>query len=126
MRLLLDTVAFVMAVKFPERLSRRALRAIKNTGNVREFSAISLAEIATKDATGKLGFTREDVLQGISDLQLRLLPFTADHALGMFDLPLHHRDPFDRQIIAQALTEDMPVVTCDEQFRLYESLKVIW
>ena len=65
MRLLLDTVAFVMAVKFPERMSRRALRAVQNVGNVREFSAISLTEIATKDATGKLGFTREDVLQGI-------------------------------------------------------------
>ena len=61
-----------------------------------------------------------------ADLQLHLLPFTADHALGMFDLPLHHRDPFDRQIIAQALTENIPVVTCDEQFRLYKSLKVIW
>jgi PIN domain nuclease of toxin-antitoxin system len=125
-RLLLDTVAFVMAVKFPERLSRRALRAIKNMGNVRELSAISLTEIAAKDAIGKLAFTREDVLRGIDDLQLRLMPFTADHALSMFDLPLHHRDPFDRQIIAQALTENAPVVTCDEQFRLYKSLKVIW
>lgn len=126
MRLLLDTVAFVMAVKFPERMSRKALRAVQNVGNVREFSAISLTEIATKDATGKLGFTREDVLQGIADLQLRLLPFTADHALGMFDLPLHHRDPFDRQIIAQALAENIPVVTCDQQFRLYKPLRVIW
>lgn len=126
MRLLLDTVAFVMAVKFPERMSRKALRAVQNVGNVREFSAISLTEIATKDATGKLEFTREDALQGIADLQLRLLPFTADHALGMFDLPMHHRDPFDRQIIAQALAENIPVVTCDQQFRLYKPLRVIW
>ena len=126
MRLLLDTVAFVMAVKFPERMSRKALRAVQNVGNVREFSAISLTEIATKDATEKLEFTREDALQGIADLQLRLLPFTADHALGLFDLPMHHRDPFDRQIIAQALAENIPVVTCDEQFRLYKPLKVLW
>ena len=55
-----------------------------------------------------------------------LLPFTEDHALNMFELPLHHRDPFDRQIIAQALAENIPVVTGDEQFRLYKPLSVIW
>jgi PIN domain nuclease of toxin-antitoxin system len=115
-----------MAVKFPERLSPKALRIVRGAGDVREFSAISLTEIATKDATGKLAFTRADLLQGIADLQLSLLPFTADHALDLFDLPLHHRDPFDRQIIAQALYENIPVVTCDQQFRLYKPLTVIW
>jgi PIN domain nuclease of toxin-antitoxin system len=126
MRVLLDTVAFIMAVKSPERLSRLALRAVQNTGDVRELSVVSLTEIATKSAKGRLTFTREDVLQGISDLQLRLLPYTADHALGLFSVPLHHSDPFDRQIIAQALAEDIPVITSDQQFRLYKPLKVIW
>ena len=126
MRILLDTVAFIMAVKFPERLSRVAFRAVQNPGAVREISVISLTEIATKSAKGRLTFTREDVLQAISDLQLRLLPYTGDHALGLFRLPLHHRDPFDRQIIAQALAEDIPVITSDQQFRLYKPLRVIW
>jgi PIN domain nuclease of toxin-antitoxin system len=125
-RLLLDTVTFIMAVKFPERLSRRTRRAVQNPANVRELSSISLAEIAAKDATGKLAFTREDVLQGIADLQLRLLPLTADHAFHLFDLPLHHRDPFDRLIIAQALSEKLPVFTCDQQFGLYKGLTLVW
>jgi PIN domain nuclease of toxin-antitoxin system len=125
-RLLLDTVAFIMAVKSPERLSRKALRSVQDMGNLRELSVISLTEIATKVGAGKLEFPRGDVLQGIADLQLRLLPCTADHALDLFDLPLHHRDPFDRLIIAQALAENIAVVTCDPQFRLYRGLAVVW
>jgi PIN domain nuclease of toxin-antitoxin system len=125
-RLLLDTVTFIMAVKSPERLSRKALRAVQNPANVRELSAISVAEIAAKDVAGKLAFAKADVLQGIADLQLRLLPLTADHAFHLFDMPLHHRDPFDRLIIAQALSENLPVVTCDQQFGLYKGLTVVW
>ncbi len=126
MRLLLDTVAFIMAAKHPERLSRNAKRALQNANNVRELSVISLSEIATKNATGKLLFNKDDVFQTLSDMQLRLMHFTVDHATEMFWLPLHHRDPFDRQIIAQALAENVPIVTCDEQFRLYNDLTVIW
>ena len=124
--MLLDTVTFIMAVQSPDRLSPKALQVLHNTGDLRELSAISLTEIAMKTGVGKLTFSREDVLQGIADLQLRLLTFTAQHALDLFRLPMHHRDPFDRQIIAQALAEEIPVVTCDQQFRLYKPLNVIW
>jgi PIN domain nuclease of toxin-antitoxin system len=125
-RVLLDTVTFIMAVKSPELLSRAALRIVQSPGDLRELSAISITEIATKNAIGKLTFSREDVLQGITDLQLRLLPYTSDHALNLFGIALHHRDPFDRQMIAQAITEGIPLVTCDPQFRLYKGLQVIW
>jgi len=52
--------------------------------------------------------------------------YTAEHAFGLFALPLHHGDAFDRQIIAQALVENIPIVTADEKFKLYKGLKVIW
>jgi PIN domain nuclease of toxin-antitoxin system len=55
-----------------------------------------------------------------------VLPYTSDHAFQLFTLPRHHNDPFDRQIIAQALLEDIPVVTPDDKFSLYKGLKVIW
>ena len=64
--------------------------------------------------------------KGTADLRLRILPYTSDHAFRLFDLPLHHADPFDRQIIAQALVERVRVVTPDENFRLYKGLDVIW
>jgi PIN domain nuclease of toxin-antitoxin system len=57
---------------------------------------------------------------------LRVLPYTGEHALWLFDVPSHKADPFDRQIIRQALVENVPVVTPDEAFGLYEGLKVIW
>jgi len=58
--------------------------------------------------------------------RLRILPYTAHHAFYLFHLPPHHADPFDRQIIAQAVCEKIPVVTCDEKFSLYKDLKVLW
>ena len=126
MRLLLDTVTFLWWVSSPAQLSRRAMSALRNESTVREISAISLSEIAIKSAKGKLTFGQDDLNAGIASLRVRVLPYTAEHAFRLFDLPLHHADPFDRQIIAQALAESIPVVTSDETFRLYQGLRVIW
>jgi PIN domain nuclease of toxin-antitoxin system len=126
MRLLLDTVTFIWAVHSPERISRMAMSALESAGAVRELSSTSMAEIAIKHARNKIAFHPDDLAAGTRDLQIRVLPFTADHAFHLFRLPLHHPDPFDRQLIAQAMSEEIPVVTCDEKFELYKGLKVIW
>src|SRR5579863_10348536 len=124
MRLLLDTAVLIYAVESPERLSKRAASVLKNTQNVLELSTISLAEIAIKAALGMLKLSPALVRQAVQDLDIRTLPYTAEHAFELFALPLHHGDPFDRQIIAQALSEQIPVVTPDEKFALYRGLKV--
>jgi PIN domain nuclease of toxin-antitoxin system len=126
MRIILDTVTFLWAVSAPERLSRAAMSALQKGTAVREISVVSLTEIAVKQARGKLTFPKADAIAGVADLQLRVLPYTAEHAFRLFDLPPHHADPFDRHIAAQALVENVPVVTPDEAFNLYEGLKVIW
>jgi PIN domain nuclease of toxin-antitoxin system len=126
MRLILDTVTFIWAVTTPERLSRAAMSALRKGTAVREISVVSLTEIAVKQARGKLTFGKADAMAGVADLRLRILPYAAGHAFRLFDLPAHHADPFDRQLIAQALVENVPVVTPDEAFTLYEGLKVIW
>jgi PIN domain nuclease of toxin-antitoxin system len=126
MRLILDTVTFIWAVSTPERLSRAAISALRKASAVRELSVVSLTEIAVKQTRGKLTFSRADATTGIADLQLRILPYSSEHAFRLFDLPTHHADPFDRQIVAQALTEDVAVVTPDESFHLYKGLKVVW
>lgn len=126
MRLILDTVTFIWAVTTPERLSRAAMSALRRGTAVREISVVSLTEIAVKQARGKLTFGKTDAMAGVADLRLRVLPYAAEHALRLFDLPTHHADPFDRQLIAQALVENVPVVTPDEAFTLYEGLKVRW
>jgi PIN domain nuclease of toxin-antitoxin system len=126
MRLLLDTVTFIWAIGSSERLSLKATSAMKPESTVVEISSISLSEIAVKHTKGKLNLPKADVLAALENLKVRVLPYTAAHAYVLFGLPLHHADPFDRQIIAQALIEDIPVVTADEKFRLYKGLKVIW
>ena len=126
MRLLLDTATFIWAVSSPEKISRVAMSALQSDTAVREISAISLSEIAIKQARGKLTFSKEDVATGVADLRLRVLPYTENHAVRLFDLPLHHFDPFDRQIIAQAVAENVTVVTPDREFRHYRGLKTIW
>lgn len=126
MRLLLDTAALIYAVDSPERLSKRASAALRNPGNILEFSTLSLSEIAIKASAGKLAISDAIVRQALEDLDVRVLPYTAGHAFQLFNLPLHHSDPFDRQIIAQALHEKIPVVTPDNKFSLYEEIKVLW
>jgi PIN domain nuclease of toxin-antitoxin system len=126
MRLLLDTAILIYAVEAPERLSKRATAALQNSENILELSAISITEIAIKTSLGKLQVIPAIVRQALQDLDIRVLNYSGDHALRLFDLPLHHSDPFDRQIIAQALAEKIPVVTPDEKFKLYSGLKIVW
>jgi len=125
-RLLLDTATLIYAVEAPEKLSKRASAALRNPGNVLELSTISITEIAIMQSLGKLKLTATIVRQAVQDLDIRLLPYTGEHAFRLFELPPHHSDPFDRQIIAQALSEKISVVTPDEKFRLYGGLKITW
>ena len=100
MRLILDTVTFIWAVKTPARLSRAAMAALQKVTAVREISVVSLTEIAVKQTRGKLTFGPADAMAGVTDMRLRVLPYGLEHAFRLFDLPAHHADPFDRQIIA--------------------------
>src|SRR5260370_30384238 len=126
MRVLLDTAILIYAVEAPERLSKRAAAALENPGNVLELSAISITEIAIKASLGKLKLTAAMARQAVQDLDIRILPYTGEHALRLFELPLHHSDPLCRQIIAQALSQKVPLVTPDEKFKLYIALRVVW
>lgn len=126
MRCLLDTAILVFAIEAPEKLSKRAASVLQSPENLIEISAISLAEIGIKFAGGKLRILPDRLKLAIEDMSLRVLPFTSAHAFELFSLPLHHRDPFDRQLIAQALAEDVPIVTPDAEFERYKDLEIIW
>jgi PIN domain nuclease of toxin-antitoxin system len=126
MRVLLDTVAFLFAIEDPDRLSRKARTVMRDPANLRELSVISLAEIAMKNAAGKLNLSREDAMDALRRLQVSMVPYAEAHAFELMTLPVHHRDPFDRMLIAQALAKDVRVMTCDKEFRKYKELEVIW
>jgi PIN domain nuclease of toxin-antitoxin system len=126
MRLLLDTAVVIYAVESPEKLSTQAATALRNLDNAIELSAVSVTEIAIKAASGKLQFSALILRKAMENLGIRILPYTAEHAFRMFGLSRYHNDPFDRQIIAQALCENISVVTPDDKFRLYEGITVVW
>ena len=125
MRVLIDTATFLWIINRPARLSRAALRVLKKPDTVRELSTLSLTEIAVKVQMRKLDLTKEQIRQKIEAARISVLPYQAAHAYAYFDLPIHHYDPFDRQIIAQAIAENIPVVTPDEAFERYP-VEVIW
>lgn len=119
MRLLLDSQVVLWSLQSPERLPPRALTAITDPLNSVDVSVASLWELAIKQSVGKLtvdGDLREHLtLQSFSEL-----PVLGEHAMTVQHLPLHHRDPFDRLIIAQAMCEGLTIITGDRAFTAYD------
>jgi PIN domain nuclease of toxin-antitoxin system len=127
MRLLLDTHAFLFAISGPELLTAKGRRLLTNPEVERWVSMVSLWEIAAKVNIGKLAMPsdRSFYAQHLRELNARALAVDLRHSLALFGLPLHHRDPFDRLLIAQAQEEGLTLMTRDEAFRAYE-VATIW
>ena len=127
MKLLLDTHAFLWFVAGDERLSKRARRAMEAEGAELVLSAAVVWEMAIKAGLGRLVLptTVEDYVMEKMAEGFTMLPIDWPHAAAVERLPLHHRDPFDRLLAAQALEEKVPLVSSDSVFRSY-GVKVIW
>lgn len=117
MRLLLDTHALLWWLA-DEGLAADARAAIAAGDNQVLVSAASAWEIAIKRALGRLS-APEDLLDQLAASGFDHLPIALRHALAVSDLPAHHRDPFDRMLIAQAMVEGLTVVTRDRRFSAY-------
>jgi len=118
-RLLLDTHALLWYVGLPEKLTKNSAGAIRNSENLVLISAVSIWEIVIKSAAGKLKADIDLILSEMSSSGMRELPITIAHTMGVRDLPRHHGDPFDRILIAQALAEELTIVTADKVFSAY-------
>jgi PIN domain nuclease of toxin-antitoxin system len=128
MRLLLDTQAFLWFVTGDARLSQQARQAIEDDQNEVFLSIASAWEMAIKHSLGKLVLTQPfEVLmaRAIRENGLRLLPVELAHTAAAGDLPFHHRDPFDRMLIAQAQVGDLPAISADASFDAY-GVRRIW
>lgn len=99
---------------------------LSDPANERIVCTVSLVEIAIKSSIGRLAITADELMRAVDDLRISLLPLEPQHAMSMFSLPQHHRDPFDRMILATALVEKLPIVTGDRVFHRYPGIKVIW
>ncbi len=123
MNILLDTHVVLWLQTDPERIAVEVLDQIADPGVTVLLSSASLWEISIKHANGKLPLPEkvdEWFPAYLRDESIHVLPVRGDHALRVATLPLHHRDPFDRMLIAQAQIENIPIVTVDRAFDAYE------
>lgn len=118
MRLLLDTNVLIRMLEAPDLLGAQVQQALDDLDNEINVTTISLVEIAIKVGTGKLAMPNA-IEARLHALGCEMLPVQAAHAMRMSKLPILHKDPFDRLIVAQALSEDMVLVTSDRQLAAY-------
>ncbi len=128
MRALLDTHTFLWWISGDSHLSSRVRRIISDPSSELFLGYGSLWEVTIKIQKGTLKIPGNSVSFLISEMKandIRLLPQRLEYLTRLESLPLHHRDPFDRLLIAQALEEDLAILTADSQIRKY-SAKVVW
>ncbi|WP_193198022.1 type II toxin-antitoxin system VapC family toxin [Nostoc sp. MG11] len=128
MNLLLDTHTFIWYVTGNSRLSNQVIELINNENNQILLSIASLWEIAIKQSLGKLSFSQPFEIFITQQLNLNdfsLIDITISHITVVATLPLHHRDPFDRLLIAQAVTENIPILSADKIFNAYP-IRRLW
>lgn len=121
MRLLLDTHIALWAIADHERLSVRAREMMTDATEV-YVSAVSIWEIAIKRALGKIDVDAPTFADAVRASGFRSLAITDQHAAGVQALPLHHADPFDRLLVAQAISEPLRLLTADSQLDPYSEL----
>lgn len=122
MRLLLDTHVWLWMIAEDERLNEPTRAALSDPENDIYLSAAAVWELAIKHAAGKLKYTGSPAIQvplHIKRSGVLPLPITAEHVLAAATLPMHHSDPFDRMMIAQALAEELTMATADDRLSAY-------
>jgi PIN domain nuclease of toxin-antitoxin system len=127
MKAILDTHAFLWAVSGDNRLSRMGREIFTGPSNL-WFSIASLWEIVIKVQLGKLllpALAARYIARKLVENRIELLPLSLDHLIKLESLPMHHRDPFDRVLIAQSMEEGWPIITGDLEFKKYP-IRVIW
>lgn len=128
MKVLLDTHVFLWWITDDPQLPSHIRELIAKGGNELFFSAASCWEIAIKAQLGKISIPAKAdsyISEQMAANSVQSLPVEASHALQVYHLPLLHRDPFDRILIAQAQLEGLPIITSDSQIMEYK-IKVIW
>jgi PIN domain nuclease of toxin-antitoxin system len=128
MNILLDTHAFLWWITDDAQLSATARRLIKDSGNTLYWSAASSWEVGIKYALGRLPLPDAPEIflaQELAENQIESLPITDRYAFQSGRLPRHHKDPFDRMLIAQAMTDSLVLLSCDSFFGLYD-VQVMW
>ncbi|MDJ0647819.1 MAG: type II toxin-antitoxin system VapC family toxin [Xenococcaceae cyanobacterium MO_188.B19] len=128
MKILIDTQIFLWALTAPNRLGKNAQELFKSRENQLYLSSASSWEICIKTALNKLPLPEPPdtyIPSRMASLNILPLAIKHHHTFRVYQLPLHHRDPFDRILIAQAQTEKLHLMSADGQFQAYE-IDLLW
>jgi len=118
MKIIIDTHIFLWAISDLNRISMRQREELETATNTIYVSSISVVELMIKSSIGKLQVNFNPVeIAGKSGFEM--LDFSAKDAIPLKDMPFHHKDPFDRMLIAQSMARGIPVMTNDKKFNLY-------
>lgn len=123
MRILLDTHTLIWALSKPEKLSSKVVKLISNVNNLVFVSIASLWELQIKKSLNKITLPDNFPIL-LQDSGYKILNITLEHILQLEPLPLLHRDPFDRMLIAQSISEKIPLVTDDSEILQYTFEKI--
>lgn len=127
MQLLLDTHTFIWFINGDSSLPNKIIDEIKNLKNQCFISIVSIWEIAIKCKLNKLSLNADfdRILDFPDQNQIEILPISFDHIIKLNELDFYHRDPFDRIIIAQGMSENLTILTKDQNFSFYK-VKALW
>jgi PIN domain nuclease of toxin-antitoxin system len=127
-RYLLDTHTYLWYVTGNSKLSAKASAELANSNNDLFLSVVSAWEIVIKVSIGKLNFPmpfKANLTTQLTTYNIQLLDLKLEHLTEALNLPLHHREPFDRVLIAQAIVENLDFITVDSQFKPYP-INIVW
>ncbi len=128
MRYLLDTTVFVWLLKEPEKLNQRAADLLEDENHDVFLSTVSSWEVVIKFSIGRLTLPKkpdELLSEVLTNFSFQPLSITHTHSLAVGELAFHHRDPFDRMLIAQARSENLILLTADSMFEKYP-VEILW
>ena len=118
MNIIIDTHIYLWALTDPSRIEKVKRSALEDLSNTIFVSAVSIAELMIKASIGKLEIDFDPVAVA-KESGFSILDFKADAALLLKDLPFHHKDPFDRMLIAQSIADGYPIMTEDPKIKMY-------
>ena len=119
MKIIIDTHIFLWALYEPEKISKNKRQELSSPSNIIYVSSITFVEMMIKNSIGKLS-VNADFIKATKDSGFELLDFNAFDAMTLGDMPLHHKDPFDRMLIAQAITNKYKLMSDDTKFGHYD------
>ena len=128
MKILLDTHAILWFISGDDRLSQRAKDVFLNMDSKLYYSLVSIWEITIKASLGKINLARgwlKTIEEELRINAIQKITIEIEHCRNLILLPFHHRDPFDRMLIAQSMSNEMAILTCDKEISNYE-IDVIW